>query len=66
MTMDSRDYKRSSSSAPDISVILPTHNRPHLLKEALASLCEQQGSSFEVIVINDAGCAGATRTGIFC
>lgn len=54
--MDSRDYKRSSLRAPDISVVLPTHNRPHLLKEALASLCEQRGSSFEVIVINDAGC----------
>jgi glycosyltransferase involved in cell wall biosynthesis len=54
--MDSRDCKRSLSRAPDISVVLPTHNRPHLLKEALASLCEQRGSSFEVIVINDAGC----------
>jgi glycosyltransferase involved in cell wall biosynthesis len=54
--MDSRGYKRSSSRVPDISVVLPTHNRPNLLKEALASLCEQQRCSFEVIVINDAGC----------
>lgn len=54
--MDSRDYKRSSSRTPDISVVLPTHNRPYLLKEALASLCDQRGSGFEVIVINDAGC----------
>ena len=54
--MNSRGYIKSSSRTPDISVILPTHNRPHLLKEALTSLCEQQGSSFEVIVINDAGC----------
>ena len=53
--MDNRGYIKSSSRAPDISVILPTHNRPHLLKEALASLCDQRGSSFEVIVINDAG-----------
>jgi glycosyltransferase involved in cell wall biosynthesis len=54
--MDNQDYKSSSSDTPDISVILPTYNRPHLLREALASLCEQAGSSFEVIVINDAGC----------
>ncbi len=54
--MDNQGCIKNSSGAPDISVILPTHNRPHLLREALASLCEQQGSSFEVIVINDAGC----------
>jgi len=54
--MDSQDYKRNSSRVPHISVILPTYNRPHLLREALASLCDQQGSSFEVIAINDAGC----------
>jgi glycosyltransferase involved in cell wall biosynthesis len=42
--------------APEVSVILATYNRPHLLREALASLLAQDGVAFEVIVVNDGGC----------
>ncbi len=43
------------TSRPKISVVVPTRNRPHMLREALQSLVEQRGVSFETIVVNDAG-----------
>jgi len=39
---------------PAISVILPTHNRPHFLREALASLIAQKESRWEAIIVDDA------------
>jgi glycosyltransferase involved in cell wall biosynthesis len=39
---------------PAFSVILPTHNRPALLAEAIASLAGQSFTDFEIIVIDDA------------
>lgn len=42
--------------APEVSVIVATYNRPHLLREALTSLCTQKGVAFEAIVVNDGGC----------
>lgn len=41
-------------SASTLSVILPTHNRPGLLGEALASLAAQTLPPHEVIVVDDA------------
>ncbi|WP_329173315.1 glycosyltransferase family 2 protein [Streptomyces sp. NBC_01477] len=38
-----------------ISVVIPTHHRPHLLPEALASLSRQVFGDFEVVVVNDGG-----------
>ncbi|MGZ6240994.1 MAG: glycosyltransferase family 2 protein [Candidatus Binataceae bacterium] len=38
---------------PEISVIIPTHNRRAMLREALASVVAQRGASFEVIVVDD-------------
>ncbi|MER3428836.1 MAG: hypothetical protein C4334_12215 [Pyrinomonas sp.] len=43
------------TSRPKISVIVPTRNRPHMLREALQSLTAQREADFEVIVVNDAG-----------
>lgn len=42
---------------PEISVIVPTRNRPHLLDEALASIAGQDLSmdAVETIVVNDGG-----------
>jgi len=38
----------------DVSIIIPTRNRPHLLRRALASVAAQGGNlSFECIVIDD-------------
>ena len=39
---------------PAVSVILPTHNRPDFLSEALASLIGQKESRWEAIIVDDA------------
>lgn len=41
-------------SAPDFSIVIPTHNRPAMLAEALDSLRNQTGTSLEAIVVDDA------------
>ncbi len=40
--------------APLVSVVLPTHNRPDLLNEALQSLADQSFPDWEAIVVDDA------------
>ena len=40
---------------PIVSVIMPTYNRPDMLKEALKSVFSQTYRDFEVIVVNDGG-----------
>lgn len=44
-------------TAPFFSVIVPTHRRPALLCRALGSLRAQTFGDFEILVIDDAGCA---------
>jgi glycosyltransferase involved in cell wall biosynthesis len=39
---------------PDITVIIPTHNRRPLLHECLESVRQQEGVTWEVIVVDDA------------
>jgi glycosyltransferase involved in cell wall biosynthesis len=36
-----------------LSVLVPTHNRPTLLREALASIAQQTCSDWEVVVVDD-------------
>jgi len=43
---------------PEISVIIPTHNRCAMLREALSSVAAQRGASFEVIVVDDGSTEG--------
>lgn len=43
------------NTTPIVSVIIPTFNRPELLSEALKSVLSQTFTSFEAIIINDAG-----------
>jgi len=38
---------------PSFSVIIPTYNRSHLLKEAIESVLKQNYSDFEILVIDD-------------
>ena len=45
----------SEDTAPQISVIVPTYNRPEMLNEALESILKQTFKNFEVVVVNDAG-----------
>lgn len=41
------------AGVPRFSVIIPTHNRPHFLAEAVQSIMMQEKSVFEIIVVND-------------
>ena len=43
------------SEFPLVSVIIPTYNRPDLVKKALTSITQQTYPNIEVIVVNDAG-----------
>ena len=44
-----------TTSDPKVTVIVPTHNRAHLLPRALESILNQTYQDFEIIVINDGG-----------
>ena len=50
---------------PEISVIIPTHNRRAMLREALASVVAQRGANFgvnfEVIVVDDGSTDGTCQ-----
>lgn len=48
------------NTAPEFSVIVPTHDRQHLLEQALASVLAQSFPDFECIVVDDASPAPAT------
>ena len=43
----------TDSAAPLVSVVIPTHNRPELLREALASVAAQTCTDWEVVVVDD-------------
>lgn len=45
-------------TTPDISVVLPTHNRVALLPRAIASVLAQTDTAFELIVVDDASADG--------
>lgn len=40
-------------SAPVFSIVLPTYNRPDLLRRAISSVCRQTFPDFELIVVDD-------------
>lgn len=44
----------NASTPPRVSVVLPTHNRPALLCEALDSVRDQTWSDWEVLIVDDA------------
>jgi glycosyltransferase involved in cell wall biosynthesis len=41
-------------NSPTISVVIPTHNRPELLLEAVNSIVQQTHSNWEAIIVDDA------------
>jgi len=43
---------------PEVSVIIPTHNRRAMVREAIASVLAQRGASFELIVVDDGSTDG--------
>jgi glycosyltransferase involved in cell wall biosynthesis len=52
-TRPPRVMRAPAASEPDVSVVVRTHNRPALLKQALISLVNQTFQDFEVVVVND-------------
>jgi glycosyltransferase involved in cell wall biosynthesis len=48
------------AATPDISVVLATYNRRHLLPRAIASVLAQDGVRFELIIVDDASRDGTT------
>ncbi|MFN3781956.1 MAG: glycosyltransferase family 2 protein, partial [Candidatus Kapaibacteriota bacterium] len=48
-------FQVKSISTPKVSVIVPTFNRPSMLKNAIQSILNQTLQDFEIIVVNDAG-----------
>jgi glycosyltransferase involved in cell wall biosynthesis len=48
------------SAMPEVSVVVPTHNRRVLLQQTLRSILGQRGVDFEVIVVDDGSSDGTT------
>jgi glycosyltransferase involved in cell wall biosynthesis len=49
-------------SGPEVSVVIPTHNRLEVLTEVLSALVRQEGApSFEVVVVDDGSTDGTTE-----
>lgn len=54
---------RACDDAPMFSVIITTHDRPHFLKEAIASVIAQSVEDFELLVVDDASVPPARASG---
>jgi glycosyltransferase involved in cell wall biosynthesis len=50
-----------TQASPDVSVVIPTKDRPHLLGRAVASALRQPGVAVEVIVVDDGSAPEAAR-----
>lgn len=50
----------SKSTLPRVSIVLPTHNRPGLLREALDSLRRQTFPNWEALIVDDASSPAVT------
>jgi glycosyl transferase family 2 len=46
---------------PEVSIVIPTHNRWHLLRRTLAGALAQQGVDHEVIVVDDGSSDGTSE-----
>jgi len=55
-----KSYAPSQNRMPSVSVIIPTHRRPHLLRRAVES-ARAAGESVEVVVVDDASADETAR-----
>jgi radical SAM protein with 4Fe4S-binding SPASM domain len=46
---------RTSIEGPLVSVIIPTYNRPDMVKDTIRSILSQTFQDFEIVVVNDCG-----------
>jgi hypothetical protein len=46
---------RPVADPPLVSIVVPTYNRPELLRACLGRLSQQRYPNFEIVVVNDAG-----------
>jgi glycosyltransferase involved in cell wall biosynthesis len=46
---------------PEVSVIIPTHNRRAMVRDAVASVLAQRDANFELIVVDDGSCDGTSE-----
>ena len=53
--------QRSVLLMPKVSVIIPTYNRPSMLKEAVDSVLTQDFEDFELIVVDDGSTDGTAE-----
>jgi glycosyltransferase involved in cell wall biosynthesis/MoaA/NifB/PqqE/SkfB family radical SAM enzyme len=53
--LEEKSKVRFGESAPLVSVIVPTYNRPEMLKRAVESIASQTLQDVEIIIVNDGG-----------
>jgi glycosyltransferase involved in cell wall biosynthesis len=51
----------NQAEPPDVTVVIPTHNRAHLVGRTLSSVLRQRDCTFEVVVVDDGSTDGTAE-----
>ncbi len=57
-----KEIRGQGPDKPFISVIMPTYNRPNLIRESLESVLRQTFQDFELLIVNDGGDRSVEKT----
>ena len=57
-----REVRGDGPESPLISVVMPTFNRPDLIRESIASVLAQTMQNWELVVVNDGGDRAVEKT----